>query len=89
MSSKFIQVKIDGQVLGKGTGLTWGEAKMQVKEALFYSIKFYAVLICNFVLIVFNIFRQAAENALASLKSRLGQLKRPGSPGLVRLIDDA
>ncbi|KAK9714705.1 hypothetical protein RND81_06G113800 [Saponaria officinalis] len=45
------EVKIDGQVLGNGTGLTWEEAKTQ-----------------------------AAENALASLKSMLGQSKRPGSP---------
>lgn len=25
-----LQVEIDGQVLGKGIGLTWDEAKMQV-----------------------------------------------------------
>ncbi|KAL9234077.1 hypothetical protein vseg_008989 [Gypsophila vaccaria] len=47
----YAEVKIDGQVLGNGTGLTWDEAKSQ-----------------------------AAENALASLKSMLGQSKRPGSP---------
>ncbi|GAB4826933.1 hypothetical protein Ancab_033811 [Ancistrocladus abbreviatus] len=49
----YAQVEIDGQVLGKGSGLTWDEAKMQ-----------------------------AAERALASLRSMLGQFsqKRPGSP---------
>ncbi|GAB4831220.1 hypothetical protein Ancab_005231 [Ancistrocladus abbreviatus] len=49
----YAQVEIDGQVLGKGTGLTWDEAKMQ-----------------------------AAERALTSLRSMLGQFsqKRPGSP---------
>lgn len=25
-----LQVEVDGQVLGKGMGLTWDEAKMQV-----------------------------------------------------------
>ncbi|CBI35689.3 unnamed protein product, partial [Vitis vinifera] len=47
------QVEIDGQVLGKGTGSTWDDAKMQ-----------------------------AAEKALGSLKSMLGQFsqKRQGSP---------
>lgn len=46
------EVEINGQVLGKGSGLTWDEAKMQ-----------------------------AAEMALASLKSMLGQFtKRPSSP---------
>ncbi|XP_056171808.1 RNA polymerase II C-terminal domain phosphatase-like 1 isoform X2 [Syzygium oleosum] len=47
------QVEIDGQVLGRGIGLTWDEAKIQ-----------------------------AAERALASLRSMLGQFtpKRPGSP---------
>uniref|UniRef100_A0A5B6ZK95 protein-serine/threonine phosphatase n=1 Tax=Davidia involucrata TaxID=16924 RepID=A0A5B6ZK95_DAVIN len=49
----YAQVEIDGQVLGKGIGLTWDEAKMQ-----------------------------AAEKALGSLKSMLGQYsqKRQGSP---------
>lgn len=49
----YAQVEIDGQVLGKGNGLTWDEAKMQ-----------------------------AAEKALASLKSMLGHFshKRQGSP---------
>ncbi|XP_007025680.2 PREDICTED: RNA polymerase II C-terminal domain phosphatase-like 1 [Theobroma cacao] len=49
----YAQVEIDGQVLGKGTGLTWEEAKMQ-----------------------------AAEKALGSLRSMLGQYsqKRQGSP---------
>ncbi|XP_057949749.1 RNA polymerase II C-terminal domain phosphatase-like 1 [Malania oleifera] len=49
----YAQVEVDGQVLGKGTGLTWDEAKMQ-----------------------------AAEKALGSLKSTLGQFsqKRQGSP---------
>ncbi|KAH9621799.1 hypothetical protein KSS87_017802 [Heliosperma pusillum] len=45
------EVKIDGQLVGKGMGLTWDEAKLQ-----------------------------AAEKALSSLKTMLGQLKRPGSP---------
>ncbi|XP_074303355.1 RNA polymerase II C-terminal domain phosphatase-like 1 [Silene latifolia] len=45
------EVKIEGQLVGKGTGLTWDEAQLQ-----------------------------AAEKALSSLKSMLGQLKRPGSP---------
>ncbi|XVF87514.1 hypothetical protein PTKIN_Ptkin18bG0126200 [Pterospermum kingtungense] len=49
----YAQVEIDGQVLGKGSGLTWEEAKMQ-----------------------------AAEKALGSLRSMLGQYtqKRQGSP---------
>ncbi|CAK9152509.1 unnamed protein product [Ilex paraguariensis] len=49
----YAQVEIDGQVLGKGIGLTLDEAKMQ-----------------------------AAEKALGSLKSMLGQFshKRQGSP---------
>ncbi|KAL6991037.1 protein-serine,threonine phosphatase [Sarracenia purpurea var. burkii] len=49
----YAQVEVDGQVLGKGIGLTWDEAKMQ-----------------------------AAEKALGSLKSMLGQFsqKRQGSP---------
>lgn len=49
----YAEVEIDGQVLGKGSGLTWDEAKMQ-----------------------------AAERALANVKSMLGQFtqKRPGSP---------
>lgn len=47
------QVEIDGQVLGRGIGLTWEEAKIQ-----------------------------AAERALGSLRSMLGQVtpKRAGSP---------
>ncbi|GMY37319.1 RNA polymerase II C-terminal domain phosphatase-like 1 [Fagus crenata] len=49
----YAQVEIDGQVLGKGIGLTWDEAKMQ-----------------------------AAEKALGTLRSMLGQFgqKRQGSP---------
>ncbi|XVE88010.1 hypothetical protein DITRI_Ditri19aG0034300 [Diplodiscus trichospermus] len=49
----YAQVEVEGQVLGKGTGLTWEEAKMQ-----------------------------AAEKALGSLRSMLGQFtqKRQGSP---------
>ncbi|XP_022715909.1 RNA polymerase II C-terminal domain phosphatase-like 1 isoform X2 [Durio zibethinus] len=49
----YAQVEVDGQVLGKGTGMTWEEAKMQ-----------------------------AAEKALGSLRSMLGQFtqKRQGSP---------
>ncbi|KAE7995638.1 hypothetical protein FH972_000412 [Carpinus fangiana] len=49
----YAQVEVDGQVLGKGMGLTWDEAKMQ-----------------------------AAEKALGSLRSMLGQFsqKRQGSP---------
>ncbi|XP_057544204.1 RNA polymerase II C-terminal domain phosphatase-like 1 [Amaranthus tricolor] len=46
------KVEVNGQVLGKGTGLTWDEAKLQ-----------------------------AADMALASLKSMLGQFtKHPSSP---------
>ncbi|KAF5728924.1 C-terminal domain phosphatase-like 1 isoform 2 [Tripterygium wilfordii] len=50
------QVEIDGQVLGKGTGSTWKEAKIQ-----------------------------AADKALGSLRSMLGQYsqKRQGSPRCV------
>lgn len=49
----YAQVEVDGQVLGKGFGLTWDEAKMQ-----------------------------AAEKALGTLRSMLGQFgqKRQGSP---------
>ncbi|XVF25833.1 hypothetical protein REPUB_Repub13aG0247800 [Reevesia pubescens] len=49
----YAQVEVDGQVLGKGIGLTWEEAKMQ-----------------------------AAEKALGSLRSMLGQFtqKHQGSP---------
>ncbi|XP_042941676.1 RNA polymerase II C-terminal domain phosphatase-like 1 isoform X2 [Carya illinoinensis] len=49
----YAQVEIDGQVLGRGIGLTWDEAKMQ-----------------------------AAEKALGSLRSMLGQFsqKHQGSP---------
>ncbi|XP_059671081.1 RNA polymerase II C-terminal domain phosphatase-like 1 [Cornus florida] len=53
----YAQVEIDGQVLGKGIGLTWDEAKTQ-----------------------------AAEKALGSLKSMLGQYsqKRQGSPRMLQ-----
>ncbi|GKV00905.1 hypothetical protein SLEP1_g13515 [Rubroshorea leprosula] len=49
----YAQVEVDGEVLGKGIGLTWDEAQMQ-----------------------------AADKALGSLRSMLGQIsqKRQGSP---------
>ncbi|XP_010538519.1 PREDICTED: RNA polymerase II C-terminal domain phosphatase-like 1 [Tarenaya hassleriana] len=49
----YVQVEIDGRVLGEGVGLTWDEARMQ-----------------------------AAERALSSLRSMIGQslYKRPVSP---------
>ncbi|KAF8409296.1 hypothetical protein HHK36_005370 [Tetracentron sinense] len=55
----YAQVEIEGQVLGKGIGLTWDEAKMQ-----------------------------AAEEALGSLNSMLGQgtQKRQGSPRLLQAM---
>ncbi|XVE51305.1 hypothetical protein DITRI_Ditri02bG0029500 [Diplodiscus trichospermus] len=35
----YVQVEIDGQVLGKGTGLTWEEAKMQAAEKALGSLR--------------------------------------------------
>ncbi|KAH1054953.1 hypothetical protein J1N35_033018 [Gossypium stocksii] len=55
----YAQVEVDGQVFGKGTGLTWEEAKMQ-----------------------------AAEKALGSLRSMLGQFthNRQSSPSSLQGI---
>lgn len=35
-----LQVEVDGQVLGKGIGLTWDEAKMQVFYLFIWQIFF-------------------------------------------------
>lgn len=44
-----LQVEIDGQVLGKGIGLTWDEAKMQVCYFFIYRVLFLGIQMISFV----------------------------------------
>lgn len=90
-----LQVEIDGQVLGKGIGLTWDEAKMQVILFVCVCVDEFGSrvshdLFCEFCVPLFfqppqHAFPHAAEKALGSLRSMLSQFsqKRQGSPRCV------
>jgi hypothetical protein len=65
-----LQVEVDGQVLGKGMGLTWDEAKMQVFYFLRDSHDFF---LCEFYEPLFFIFSPTTSmcSLLRLLKRRL------------------
>ena len=59
-----LQVEIDGQVLGKGIGLTWDEAKMQVCYFFISRVLFLGIHMISFVNFIYLYFSYVFSNHL-------------------------